>query len=458
MHTKQVILLFLTIFLINSCDTNEPPPPPDGEKPTLELKLEDASCTEAWIELTTTNLQLPATIELKQFNPTGDTLSQILYLNTQDSVLYIDSLMPQQTYQYKASSIEYQISSNELSVITMDTTSHDFTFETFTFGGTAGSSTLYDVAIIDENNIWAVGEIYVADTSQNGYTMYNVVHWDGNQWELKRIPYYDYGGYLVYGPLQTVFAFAENDVWFCSYANLLQYNGSDFISRAFFMTNINFDGQVIKMWGYDDDNIYCVGRNGAIYHYHGNGWTQIESGTDISLGDIFSNDSNDIFISGADNVNVRGIILKNSGTNSFNTLITSEVISENELFDKLYGSLSSVWVDEKNTVYTGGNILFRYKFNQWDYVRSMPENYIGGNPNVYYRGFIHSIRGNSSIDYWVVGDRNTVRHFNGISWKQIGYPYDPGSFRIWRSVSVKDNLCVIVGNNSGAASVMIIRR
>ena len=106
MHTKQVILLFLSLFLINSCNTTEPPPPPDGEEPTLELKLEDASCTEAWITLTTTNLQLPATLTLKQFNPTGDTLSQILNLNTQDSLLYIDSLMPKQTYQYQVSSIK----------------------------------------------------------------------------------------------------------------------------------------------------------------------------------------------------------------------------------------------------------------------------------------------------------------------------------------------------------------
>jgi hypothetical protein len=58
----------------------------------------------------------------------------------------------------------------------MDATSHDFTFQTFTFCGTAGSSTLYDVAIINENNIWAVGEIPVTDTSQNGSTMYNAVH------------------------------------------------------------------------------------------------------------------------------------------------------------------------------------------------------------------------------------------------------------------------------------------
>jgi len=193
--------------------------------------------------------------------------------------------LTQATY-FNQSINQSEIKSNELSITTLDTTSHNFTFETFTFG-TIGSSTLYDVAIINENNIWCVGDIMIADTSINGYTTYNAVHWDGNEWELKRIPYYDYGGFLVYGPLQTVFVFSENDVWFCSYANLVQYNGSNYLSRAFFMTSINFNGQVLKMWGTDGNNIYCVGRNGALYHFYGTGWTRIESGTDLNINDIW---------------------------------------------------------------------------------------------------------------------------------------------------------------------------
>ncbi|MCW8960209.1 MAG: glucosyl transferase, partial [Ignavibacteriaceae bacterium] len=152
---KRIIFSVLVLILgliLKACNTTDPP----NDEQNINLKLEDVSCTEAWIELTTTNLQLPTTITLKQFNPNGDTLSKVSILNTQDSLLYIDSLLPNKTYQYQVSSIEHPATSNELSVTTMDTTSHDFTFETFTFGGTAGTSTLYDVAIINENNIWAV--------------------------------------------------------------------------------------------------------------------------------------------------------------------------------------------------------------------------------------------------------------------------------------------------------------
>ncbi len=89
-------------------------------------------------------------------------------------------------------------------------------WETFEFGGGIGSSYLSDVAIINENNIWAVGEIHTDKTDQfdsNGVWVqpYNAVHWDGNNWELKRI---FINGYFY--PLYAIFAFNENDIWFAN--------------------------------------------------------------------------------------------------------------------------------------------------------------------------------------------------------------------------------------------------
>lgn len=453
---KRIIFSVLVIslgLLLRACNTTDPP----NDEQNISLKLEDVSCTEAWIELTTTNLQLPATITLNQTNPSGDTKSEILHLNTQDSLLCIDSLLPNQSYTFQSVIQSINQSSNELSVTMMDTTSHNFTFETFTFGGTAGSSVLYDVAIISTDNIWCVGEIYEEDSYTydslgNWIDPYNAVRWNGNDWELKRIYFIEPNGSRLWSPIRTIFAFNENDIWFNIY---IHWNGQVFEQPN---TSALLGFSANKLWGTTSNDLYAVGNNGNIAHYNGQTWQQIESGTDIPLSDIYANGTNEIFISGADNLNVKGIVLHNSGPNGFNTLITSEIIPEGELFNKLYGSLSSVWVDEKNTLYTGGNILFNYKFNRWDYVRSMPENYIGGNPNVYYRGFIHSIRGKASNDYFVVGDRNTVRHFNGVTWQQIGLPYDPNSYIIWRSVCVKDNICAIVGDNVSAASILIFRK
>ena len=151
----KIFLVLTIIFWFDGCSTTEPPIPPDETKPTLALALDDTSCTEAWLQLTTKDLVLPAELTLKQYNPTGDSLSQIFVLNTQDSLLYIDSLLPNQSYKFKvavnAANLP-QPTTNLLTLTTMDTTSHNFTFQSWTFG-TIGSSVLYDVAIINENNI-----------------------------------------------------------------------------------------------------------------------------------------------------------------------------------------------------------------------------------------------------------------------------------------------------------------
>ena len=105
MQLKYFLLLLVSYFIITiSCNTTEPPiitpPPPDLRK--ITLTFEDASCTEVWLKIKADSLTLPAELTLKQYNPTGDSLSQIFVLNTQDSVLYIDSLLPNQTYNYQA--------------------------------------------------------------------------------------------------------------------------------------------------------------------------------------------------------------------------------------------------------------------------------------------------------------------------------------------------------------------
>ena len=88
-------LFLVSIIFFTNCNTTEPPPADDRK---LTLTFEDASCIEAWINITTENLQLPATINIL----INDSLSHISILNTQDSLIYIDSLLPNKTYIFKA--------------------------------------------------------------------------------------------------------------------------------------------------------------------------------------------------------------------------------------------------------------------------------------------------------------------------------------------------------------------
>lgn len=155
---------------------------------------------------------------------------------------------------------------------------------------------------------------------------------------------------------------------------------------------------------------------------------------------------------------VKGVVVKGNQTNTWDVMIEGEIIDESQLFDKLFGSFGAIWIDEIGTVYTGGNLMYEYKNNKWNYVTSLPENFMGGNPGTYYRGFINSIRGNASNNMIIAGDRNTLKHFNGLTWEQIGLPYDPYSDIIWARVELKGNTAVAVGDEGIQAKIIMLNR
>jgi hypothetical protein len=204
MKLKMISLLFSLIALLNlSCNTTEPP----LNNNTISLTVEDVSCTEAWLSLTADKTSNEIVIkqneqEVKRFTP-----------NSLDTLIVIDSLLPNQNYYFQAFDVSNNqtISASEKIVTkTMDTTSHNFTWQTFTFGD-IGNSVLFDVEIINEQNIWCVGEINIADTSELGYTTYNAVHWDGISWELKKI-IVDYKGNTTIAPLKSVFVLSDGNI------------------------------------------------------------------------------------------------------------------------------------------------------------------------------------------------------------------------------------------------------
>ncbi len=63
-------IYFVLLFTSACKQTTEPKL--EGE---LKLELEDVSCTEAWINLTTNNIQLPANVNLYKADSVGQTFS-----------------------------------------------------------------------------------------------------------------------------------------------------------------------------------------------------------------------------------------------------------------------------------------------------------------------------------------------------------------------------------------------
>jgi hypothetical protein len=285
MKMKQTMLLIFIIILISlRCDTTEPP-----AKGSLLLTLEDVSCTETWLTLKVTDIPLPTSVVLKQ----NDIARATINLTNADTLLYLDSLLPKQTYKFQLviqsippeAGRQSTVSSNELSVTTMDTTSHNFTWQTFTFGEHS-SSVLYDVAIINENNIWAVGEIYMKDSlGQPDLNAYNAVHWDGQKWELKRIYTYSSCNAVDYAPLKAIWTFSDKNIVVTSGGSIGWFNG--ITNKPDCSIRPLLTGSINKFWGSSSNDLYAVGDGGNIAHYNGSSWTKIESGTTTNINDVW---------------------------------------------------------------------------------------------------------------------------------------------------------------------------
>jgi len=446
------ILLALFLFLnfnlclnLTSCNTAEPPIPPIEKIPALSLELDDVTCTEAWLQLTTKDLVLPAELTLKQYNPTGDSLSQSFLLNTQDSLLYIDSLLPNQTYNFQLSCIwnpasgnQQQVSSIKQQVTTMDTTSHNFTFQSWTFG-TIGSSTLYDVAIINGNDIWAVGEILIADTSQNGYTTYNAVHWDGSEWTLHKLYFYTIPGQPDTGVYEakSILAFDENNIWITSGSQITKWNGIRQTNRHSSPVYVN------KLWGTDNNNIYAVGYNGQIAHYNGTNWQRIESGTTLEFMDIYgANNSKtgkqEIIAVSTQNLPLDKAIFKIDGNTA--TQISSTPIQW-ELF--------SCWFIPNRHYYVVGSGIY-------EKINLAGSNWKNEPLDITHYG-TSRIRGSALNDVFVVGAFGEILHYNGFSWKS--FLPELGTFNgSYGSLDIKENLVAITGLESAKAKITIGHR
>ena len=422
---------FISALLFLSCNSIEPPV--SSNEPELKLEFLDVSCTEAWIKISTSDISLPANIKLLK----NDNLSQIINLISPDTILYVDSLLPKQTYHFKSSALNLQsaIESNEIEVNTMDTTSHNFTWQTYTFGGQAGSCVLNDVAIINANDIWAVGEIYLLDSlGQPDPLPYNAVHWDGSQWEVKRIQTI-FRGSLVTVPLEGIFAFSATDIWVVG--SLPIHGDGDNWTMYDLRTTVNPNLSLSKVWGCSTNDVYFVGRSGSIAHYQNGQWSKIESGTDLNINDIWGytdNSGNQLILCAASNF----------GTNDQKKLLKINNNSVDTLGWTPQRTLFTLWFKSFDKLYAGGSGIFTNAGNVWKEEKSLPHN------------FTFRIRGNDYNDVYATGGLGYFAHFNGYSWYNLSSISLSGGD--YESLDTKGNTTCVVGYSGAKAVVTIIKK
>jgi hypothetical protein len=394
---------------------------------TFTLTAEDASCTEVYLRIKIGLGNANREVTLKR-----DTV--LLFtrtFNDFETVVIDTNLTPNHTYTYTAFLLNNSLASSS-TVQTMDTTSQNITWTTQTLGDGTSSSTLYDVAIINDTLAYAVGEIH------SGGSVYNLAKWNGQTWELLQLQFYTFCGQLYTGayPTKAIFAFSATDIWITSGSEITHYDGNNQISITCFPVS------AYKLWGTSSNNLYAVGALGGIAKYNGSSWTKIESGTTLDVRDIYGAQNTktgewEICATAGDPlISPERKILHISGN-------TAESISDNGI----NWALNCVW-------FSPGRYYWIVGDGVWEKhpTLSMPS----WNSKVLTTYTIDAVRGNSINDVFMCGAFGEMLHFNGNTWRS--YRAQTGLTGAYLSLSVKGNLVIAVGEKSPQAVVLIGRK
>jgi hypothetical protein len=445
MQTLRRVRVMMISVLCTLALTCKKEPPPAVYIPTLTLTAVDASCTEAWLKLTTT--QLPATVRLmRDGQPVSD-----LRLLTPDTLVVDEGLLPRRTYTYKAYRLEVRgsvvDSSTQATVSTMDTTSHNFTWQIDTLGD-GGGSVLYDVAIINDTLAYAVGEIYKRDSVGNWEpTPYGLAIWNGRNWTLRKL-FAQYPGVSSPSLVRPhgIFAFSQTNIWFAD-ADVFWWDGQSQLLRVHQVVNTVLSaGQYVdKLWGSSPSDIFAVGINGAIAHYDGVRWRRLESGTTLDVYDIYGTRNlrtgeTEIYAVAAKQFvtfDRRILRVRSSGV---------EAVSDSTIPYSLHG----VWFKGGGPYYVVGSGIYRKR----DPMRSGPWQWLHPGVTPYYT---YAIRGNDVNDIFICGSYGELLHFNGIQFRSHQNVPRFSALEFYE-LSCRNNLVVVVGYVQPRAVAVIGRR
>jgi hypothetical protein len=438
-HVHKTISILLFVFIVQiftgfGCRENTVDP--GGGKGPEFLTAEDIGVTDSYLKIT-----LPFSLRQQPVILKRDTTTIIhSYISANDTLIYDEHLLPNHTYTYTLTTFSGRTFSPDahLTITTMDTTSHDFAWTIDTLGD-GNSSVLYDVAIINDTLAYAVGEIYKKDSLGNwDNEPYGAARWDGNKWNLMKVRYHDYNSTTTYpGILKSVYAFGPNDVYVCSYANLLHGDGSRWTEKAFFMTGIPFTGQVNKIWGTSGSNLYCVGNSGAIYHYNGTSWEKLESGTDVYLLDVWGTpDGNTVWACGREYF--KPTVLLRIQNNKVEKVFEDKDHLTVVRGDTLSGVLIGGMLKQNNLFIYSSAGVYQSPLFQTDRTRRL-----SFTPSLFYTT-PSSIGGKGRNDFFISGYFSFIVHFNGYSWYQYN-ELGNNSVRL-QSVRQKGDLVIAVGH------------
>jgi hypothetical protein len=325
---------------------------------------------------------------------------------------------------------------------TMDTTSHDFIWELLTFGNLSPSA-LNDVAIINENDIWAVGEILIDDST------YNAIHWDGHDWELLQIPVRVFG-FITVAPIYGVYVSNKNSLWFTTGASLVHWDGNIFKTVVFMEDYLKSDNYspLRRIWALDENNIYLTSTQGNVIYWNGRDYKELPQITHASINDLWASKK-----SSKPNVIYGAVSNKYSDSEYFIMKLEGETVGEAFNWRKTSESVFTLWFNDLNKIFAIGTDLT----DQYDYhifTRDRRGNWKDfENPVDKY--FLHAVRGNDINDLFVCGDFLAVAHYNGKTWRSFDSLIQPAAFY---RMDYKDDVMVAVGITATRAILLMMKR
>jgi hypothetical protein len=281
----------------------------------------------------------------------------------------------------------------------LDTTSH---FVQWQIPDTLGAQgVIRDVWVFDRNNAWAVGEIYLDDSTgkPDMSNLYNAAQWDGSKWTLKKVTI-NFRGNLITAAIEGISAFSSTDIWLMFGGEPVHGDGQNWIDYDIRTITGNNSLSVSKGWGSSSSDMYFVGRGGSIAHYNGSSWIPMTSNTTVDLQDIWGIDGSHIWAAGTNDIDGHSVLLQCNGT-SWTKIYDN---STQPLQPKYFGCL---WTNTLSSIYLDGGGLYILTLNDLNFGSQIKTGLM------YSASSIQGVNQNDIFDVTTGGE---VAHYNGSSW------------------------------------------
>ena len=414
-NAMSIILLLTAIFFAMSCREC-----PTESENNIDLIVKDIFCTSVVLKI-----RLPYSGAVNTFALDRNDSTVATYTCSEDDTLIIDEgLTPATKYLYSVRFLKdgkTKSESDPVAVHTMNITSHDISYWDIDTLGISGG--IYDLWIVSDDNIWAVGQIIAEDPDSSfdgsGEEWFNAAHWDGEKWNLIRI--------LNTATLYSIWYFSESDIWVSS-GFPKHWDGQQWTMYHFQDMGLGIEVSTEHIWASSPNNVYFVGWKGSIVHYNGSNFTKMESGTTCKLEDVWGIDGNHIWAVGTESDNSRSVILFYNGK-TWNTL--HDTNNERKCWS------NSVWTDNPYLLFLNGG-SGRYLF---DLMQEKLSKYESAG-----RWFGYDIYGTAYNDIFASTAGSEMLHYNGSTWYL--YPEVKAQFEDYfriRAVKANDEIVVASG-------------